>query len=182
MMTPLLIEQTAHKFINRQTGHVQEYVEFARAIESLVNQEAQARIASLEKLLNESGEMIMRQAKTIEESQPTPASGIPASQSHGVEITTDMIEAAAHVNRFNNATYAQIFLEMYNVMRSSQTAPQDAQDKKDAERYRFLKAGFGDMGPEIDMHNAFVEGGEKMDSTIDAAIAASKQGKRDDRR
>jgi hypothetical protein len=43
-------------------------------------------------------------------------------------------------------------------------------DARDAARYRFLRAGFGDMGPEVDMHNAFVDGGEVMDRTIDAAL------------
>lgn len=42
---------------------------FARAIESLVSQQYEARIASLEKLLNESGEMLVTQAKTIMELQ-----------------------------------------------------------------------------------------------------------------
>ena len=41
----------------------------------------------------------------------------------------------------------------------------------DAARYRFLRKGFGDMGPDVDVHNAFVDGNEKMDAAIDAAMS-----------
>jgi hypothetical protein len=54
--------------------------------------------------------------------------------------------------------------------------PSTTDDARDAERYRFLRAGFGDMGPEVDMHNAFVDGGEVMDRTIDAALTAAQSG------
>jgi hypothetical protein len=49
-------------------------------------------------------------------------------------------------------------------------------DAKDAERYRFLRKGFGDFGPDVDLHNAFVDGDEKMDAAIDAAIRAAQEG------
>ncbi|MCG2586546.1 hypothetical protein [Massilia sp. TS11] len=43
-------------------------------------------------------------------------------------------------------------------------------DARDAARYRFLRKGFGDFGPDVDLHNAFVDGDEKMDAAIDAAM------------
>jgi hypothetical protein len=46
-------------------------------------------------------------------------------------------------------------------------------DARDAARYRFLRKGFGEFGPDVDMHNAFVDGDEKMDAAIDAAIIAA---------
>jgi hypothetical protein len=43
---------------------------------------------------------------------------------------------------------------------------------RDAARYRLIRAGFGDFGPEVDLHNAFVDGGEKLDAALDKLLAA----------
>jgi hypothetical protein len=45
-------------------------------------------------------------------------------------------------------------------------------NRVDAQRYRFLRKGFGDFGPDVDLHNAFVDGDEKMDAAIDKAMLA----------
>ncbi len=60
---------------------------------------------------------------------------------------------------------------------AGQPAPQSSDVARDADaaRYQFLRRGFGDFGPDVDMHNAFVDGNEKMDAAIDAAIAQEAQ-------
>jgi len=67
-------------------------------------------------------------------------------------------------DQFNN-------IEPWLIVLAKQVPAQE-QDKIDAQRYRFLRKGFGDMGPDVDLHNAFVDGDEKMDAAIDKAIAA----------
>ena len=42
-------------------------------------------------------------------------------------------------------------------------------------RYLFLRKGFGDFGPDVDLHNAFVDGDERMDAAIDAAMLAARR-------
>ncbi|WP_213761940.1 hypothetical protein [Caballeronia sp. dw_19] len=49
-------------------------------------------------------------------------------------------------------------------------------DQRCAARYRLIRAGFGDFGPEADLHNAFVDGGEKLDVALDALLASSMGG------
>ncbi len=56
----------------------------------------------------------------------------------------------------------------------AQAAPSGLSDAQDAKRYRLLRAGFGDMGPEVETHNAFVDGGEKLDAECDRLIAVAQ--------
>ncbi|AJX30872.1 hypothetical protein [Burkholderia oklahomensis] len=48
-------------------------------------------------------------------------------------------------------------------------------DSQCAARYRLIRAGFGDFGPDADLHNAFVDGGEKLDAALDALLEGAKQ-------
>jgi hypothetical protein len=76
----------------------------------------------------------------------------------------------AHVDAANGYQGA-----IAKLIEASLAAPDSAQAEEEvqyAARYRFLRAGFGAFGPDVDLHNAFVDGNEKMDAAIDAAIRA----------
>jgi len=62
-------------------------------------------------------------------------------------------------------------ISMLDIFEDDASAQAAQADVRDAARYRFLRAGFGDFGPDVDLHNAFVDGNEKMDAVIDAAMA-----------
>ncbi|MGZ3235748.1 MAG: hypothetical protein ACXU8A_00060 [Burkholderiaceae bacterium] len=49
----------------------------------------------------------------LQSQSPAPVSETPILSESDISITPDMIEAAAQVNKYNNATYAQIYIAMY---------------------------------------------------------------------
>jgi hypothetical protein len=74
------------------------------------------------------------------------------------------------LGRFVDVLRVEIARELYVAPTAEQA--EGVRVARDAARYRLIRAGFGDFGPEADLHNAFVDGGEKLDAALDKLLAA----------